>query len=342
MSSRTTWTRPSLRNDAMTTAEHPSGPPAPPFAGGPGRVRPIPPPSPAKINRRRGGDGLWPWLFIAPLVLGIAVFYLWPIVQTVATSFTETGPFGGSTFSGIENYVELFTDPQLYRSLGNTLLYTAIVMLGIPIAVYLASLLNLPGLRFASLYRVLFFLPYVAMPTAVAMVWRLIFNGDFGLLNYGLGFLGIDGPYWISTPVFAMVAVAIVGLWSSLGFSLIVLAAGLKNIPPELYEAAELDGATRWGQFRFITVPLLSPSVFFVTIVTVISSFQLFDLLYAILGSSNPVLPKSMSLVYFFYREGFVNNDKGFAAAIAMVILVIIGIVTLLQFRFQKKWVQSD
>jgi multiple sugar transport system permease protein len=208
--------------------------------------------------------------------------------------------------------------------------------------VYLASLLNLPGLRFAAVYRVLFFLPYVAMPTAVAMVWRVIFNGDFGLLNHALALVGIDGPYWISTPVFATIAVAIVGLWSSLGFSLIVLAAGLKNIPPELYEAAELDGATRWGQFRNITVPLLSPSIFFVTIVTVISSFQVFDLLYAILGSSNPVLPKSMSLVYFFYREGFVNNDKGFAAAIAMVIFLIIGIVTAIQFRFQRRWVQGD
>lgn len=326
----------------MTTAERSPGPSTPPLdtrarRGGPGRK-----PAPVRTGRRLNGDGPWPWLFIAPLVLGIAVFYLWPIVQTVATSFTETGPFGGSTFAGIENYLQLFADPRLYRSLGNTLLYTGIVMLGIPLAVYLASLLNLPGLRFAALYRVLFFLPYVAMPTAVAMVWRLIFNGDFGLVNHALGFLGIDGPYWISTPGFAMVAVAVVGLWSSLGFSLIVLAAGLKNIPPELYEAAELDGATRWRQFTSVTVPLLSPSVFFVTIVTVISSFQLFDLLYAILGSSNPVLPKSMSLVYFFYREGFVNNDKGFAAAIAMVILLVIGLVTLLQFRFQKKWVQSD
>jgi multiple sugar transport system permease protein len=326
----------------MTTAERRSVPPASPRTGDAGRSRPTPPPASATRGRRLGRDGLWPWFFIAPLVLGIAVFYLWPIVQTAATSFTETGPFGGSTFAGIVNYLELFADPQLYLSIGNTLLYTAIVLLGIPIAVYLASLLNLPGLRFASVYRVLFFLPYVAMPTAVAMVWRVIFNGDFGLINHALGLVGIDGPYWISTPGFSMVAVAIVGLWSSLGFSLIVLAAGLKNISPELYEAAELDGATRWGQFRSITVPLLSPSIFFVTIVTVISSFQLFDLLYAILGSSNPVLPKSMSLVYFFYREGFVNNDKGFAAAIAIVILVIIGLVTLLQFRFQKKWVQSD
>jgi multiple sugar transport system permease protein len=311
-------------------------------SAGRGAPHPTRPSASDAPRRRLAPDGAWPWAFIAPLVLGVVVFYIWPILQTAGNSLTDSGPFGGATFSGLENYIELFQDPQLYLSLGNTLLYTAIVLLGIPIAVYLASLLNLPGLRFAAVYRVLFFLPYVAMPTAVAMVWRVIFNGDFGLLNHALALVGIDGPYWISTPVFATIAVAIVGLWSSLGFSLIVLAAGLKNIPPELYEAAELDGATRWGQFRNITVPLLSPSIFFVTIVTVISSFQVFDLLYAILGSSNPVLPKSMSLVYFFYREGFVNNDKGFAAAIAMVIFLIIGIVTAIQFRFQRRWVQGD
>ena len=301
----------------------------PGWLGGPGK------------NAVSGSDGLWPWLFVLPLLTGVAVFYLWPILATAYLSLTQSGPFGGSTFTGFSNFTALVKDEQLYLSLANTLLYTGIVLIGVPIAVYVASLLNLPGLRFAQFYRVLFFLPFVAMPTAIAMVWRLLFNGDFGLINRGLGLVGVDGPYWISTPTTAMIAVAIVGLWSSLGFSVIVLGAGLKNIPPELYEAAELDGASTWRQFRSVTVPLLTPSIFFVTIVTVISSFQLFDLLYAILGSSNPVLPRSLSLVYFFYREGFVNNDKGYAAAIAMVILVIIAVVTALQFRMQRRWVQD-
>lgn len=297
-------------------------------------------PRPGGAAARR--DGYWPWLFVLPLLGGVALFYLWPILQTAYFSFTEWGVFGGSTWNGLDNYARLFADPSLYSALGNTLFYTFIVLLGIPIAVYLASLLNTPGLRFASFYRVLFFLPYVAMPTAVAMVWRVIFNGDFGILNYLLSLVGIDGPYWTSTPGFALLAVAIVGLWSSLGFAMIILAAGLKNIPPELYEAAELDGATPWRRFMSVTVPLLTPSIFFVLIITTISSFQLFDLLYALLGSSNPVLPKSLSLVYFFYSQGFVNNDKGYASAIAMVILLIIGVVTILQFRFQKTWVNND
>jgi multiple sugar transport system permease protein len=297
---------------------------------------------------RRGGagaqrrDGVWPWVFVLPLLAGIAVFYIWPIVQTFFFSFTEWGVFGGYTWTGGDNYTRLVTDPKLYASIGNTLLYTGIVLLGIPLAIVLASLLNTPGLRFASLYRVLFFLPYIAMPTAIAMVWRIIFNGDFGILNYLLGFAGVDGPYWISTPGFAIVAVAIVGLWSSIGFSMIVLSAGLKNISVEYYEAAELDGASRWRRFRSITVPLLTPSIAFVLVITVIGSFQVFDLLYAILGNTNPVLPKSMSLVYFFYQAGFVTNEKGYAASVAMVIFVIIGLVTFAQFRMQRRWVNVD
>lgn len=319
----------------MTVAERTTVAPLAPSRSGGSDRRPV--------RRPRGNDGWWALVFVGPLALGIGVFYIWPIVQTAGFSFTSFGVFGGATFAGLENFTRLFTEESFYLSLGNTLLYTAIVLLGVPIAVLLASLLNLPGLRFASFYRVLFFLPYVAMPTAIAFVWRIIFNGDFGLVNYVLSFFGIEGPYWISTPGFAITAVAIVGLWSSIGFSMIVLAAGLKTIPPELYEAASLDGASRWRQFRSITAPLLTPSIFFVTIVTVISCFQLFDLLYAILGttSSNSTLPRSMSLVYYFYQAGFVNNEKGYAAAVAMVIFVIIGLVTLVQFRFQRKWVHN-
>ena len=294
--------------------------------------------APGKSNAK-GFDGYWPWLFVLPTLFGVLGFYIWPIIQTGYLSFTETGPFSGEEFVGIENYQTMLADGNVGQALVNTLVYTVIVLAGIPIALLMANLVNQPGLRFASFYRVLFFMPYIAMPTAVALVWRMIYNGDFGILNWMLSLGGIDGPYWTSTPGFAIVSVGVVGMWASLGFGIIILGAALKNISPDYYEAAQLDGATKWKQFTSITVPLVTPSLFFVTIISVINGFQLFDLLYAIMGQYNPALVQSQSLVYIFYNQAFIQNDRGYAAAIGMLILVVIGIVTFFQFRMQKKWV---
>ena len=294
------------------------------------------------MRRRAGGlwrDGWWPWLFVLPNFLGVVVFYIWSILRTAYLSFTESGAFGGETWIGGANYTALINDGNVWTALVNTIVYTGIVLLGVPIAVGIASLINRPGLRFASFYRVLFFMPFIAMPTAVALVWRMIYSGDFGILNWLLSLVHIQGPYWTSTPGFAIAAVGFVGLWSSLGFSIIILSAGLKNIPLDLYEAAQLDGASKWKQFLSITVPLLTPSIFFVSIISVIGGFQLFDLLYAIMGQGNPALLQSQSLVYIFYNQAFIRNDKGYAAAIAMLILFVVGAVTWFQFRVQKKWV---
>ncbi|GAB3801258.1 sugar ABC transporter permease [Humibacter antri] len=299
-------------------------------------------PGPARRSarlRRLLPDGPWPWVFIVPTLFGVAVFYLWPILKTFYLSFTTVGVFGGSTFTGLANYVELFTDPQILRSILNTAIYTVIVLLGIPIAVGLASLIERPGMRFRTLYRTLYFIPYVTMPAAVGIVWRLIFNGDFGPVNWLLSLVGIKGPYWLATPGFALVAVAIVGLWMSLGFNLIIISAGLREIPQELYEAAQVDGASRFRQFRSITVPLLTPSIFFVTIMTVVNGFQLFDLLYVMLGKSNLAMPQTQSIVYIFYNEAFIQNNQGYACAIGILILAIIAVLTAVQFRLQRKWV---
>ena len=217
------------------------------------------------------------------------------------------------------------------------------MLLGVPIAVVFASLLNRPGLRFAIVYRTMFFLPYVAMPTAISLVWRLIYNGDYGVLNQALGVIGIDGPAWVSEEWFALVAVAVLGLWMSIGFNMIVLSAGLKSIPGELYEAAALDGAGRLQQFRAVTVPLLTPSIFFLTVYTTILSFQLFDQLFALIApNNNPVMPKTQSLVFLFYTAAFEQNERGYGAAVAVVILVVVGMLTAVQFRFQRRWVSYD
>lgn len=298
----------------------------------------------AKEARRRQHPtsvGWWPVLFVGPLLAGVAVFYYYPIVANAWTSLTRSSAFGrNSRFVGIENYEALLSGGELGSALGNTVLYTLIVLLGIPIAVLISSLIALPGLRFANLYRALFFMPYLAMPMAIAQVFRLVFNGDFGLVNQGLRALGVQPtPYWLTTPGFALFTVAIFGLWASIGFNVIILSAGLKGIPGELYEAAALDGAGSIRQFFSITVPMLTPSIFFLTIIQTINGFQLFDALFAMMGWTNPALPQTRSLVYLFYHQGFILNDKGTAAAVAMVILVLVAAVTLVQFLGQRRWV---
>lgn len=293
-------------------------------------------------KRRRASanpDGWWPVVFVLPLFLGVAVFYLFPIIQTAYFSLTTWGVFGGSSFTGMDNYLRLVSDPQVGRALLNTFIYTVIVLCGVPLAVGLASVVSRPGLRFSKTYRTMFFLPYVAMPVAISMVWRMIYNGDFGILNYFLSLFGILGPHWVSTDGLALISVALLGLWISIGFNMIILSAGLKGIPVELYEAASIDGATRFRQFRQITVPLLTPSIFFVMVITIINGFQLFDLLYTLLGTTNPAMARSQSLVYLFYNESFIQNDKGYGAAIAILVLVLVGIFTAMQFRFQRRWV---
>lgn len=289
--------------------------------------------------RRLSSDGAWPYLFIAPAGLGIAVFYLWPILQTFYFSFTEWGMFGGTEWAGLENYQKLLGDPAFYRSLVNTAVYALIVCSSVPVAVALAALVGSKGLRGAALYRVLYFMPYIAMPVAVAMVWRIIFNGDFGVLNQVLALVGVDGPHWLSTPGFSVIAISIVGFWASIGFAMVVIGAGLRSIPAELHEAAALDGAGPIRTFFSVTVPLLTPTIFFVLVVTLIGSLQLFDLVFAMLGKANPALSESMSLVYYFYKVGFIENEKGYAAALAIAILLVIGVVTYLQFRLQRRWV---
>jgi multiple sugar transport system permease protein len=306
-----------------------SRPAATPVAAGPA----------GRPARRRGRANWWPLLFVGPFFAGIAVFYLVPIVQTAYYSFTEWGAFGGVTWTGLDNWSRLLSDSQVPRALLNTVVYIAVVLLGVPIAVWLASLINRPGLKYATVYRTMFFLPYLAMPVAVALVWRLIFNGDFGVLNTVLSKVGIDGPYWLATPGLAIVAVSVVGLWMSIGFNIIILSAGLRAIPPDLYEAASLDGASRSAQFRHITVPLLTPSIFFVVVINVIAGFQLFDLLFAIIGRQNPVIDKTQSLVYLFYDTSFLDNDRGYGAVIALVIFALVAAATAVQFRLQRRWV---
>ncbi|WP_310739209.1 sugar ABC transporter permease [Microbispora sp. H10830] len=294
--------------------------------------------------RRPRAEALWGYAFIAPTGLGLAVFYLWPVLQTAYFSFTEWGAFGGHTWTGLDNYSRLLGDPEVGRAMLNTLAYTALGLIGIPLAIVFAALLNRPGLRGVSVYRTAFFLPVVTMPVAVAMLWRWLYNGDYGLVNQVLATVGIDGPNWIADPATAMYALVVVGVWSSIGYNLIIFLAGMQAIPKELYEAASLDGAGRVRQFFSITLPMLSPTAFFVSIVSVIGSLQLFDLVFVMTGSgqsarANPAYGRLQTVVQLFYERAFVTNDRGYAAAIVIALLVLIAGLTILQFRLQRRWV---
>ncbi|GAA4039648.1 carbohydrate ABC transporter permease [Nonomuraea soli] len=295
-------------------------------------------------DRSRRSEALWGLAFIAPTGLGLAVFYLWPVLQTAYFSLTEWGAFGGHTWTGFDNYLRLAGDPEVGQALRNTLLYTALGLAAIPLAIVFAALLNVKGLRGVGAYRTLFFLPVVTMPVAIAMVWRWLYNGDYGLINHLLALVGLDGPNWVSDPATALYALVVVGVWSSLGYNLIIFLAGMQAIPKEYYEAAAIDGAGPIRQFFKVTVPLLSPTAFFVSVVSVIGSLQLFDLVYVMSGSgaaarANPAFPRLQTVVQLFYDRAFVTNDRGYAAAIVMMLLVIIIALTVLQFRLQRRWV---
>ena len=292
-----------------------------------------------RVSSRRQNDAWWAWLMIAPMVLGLSVFYLWPLVQTLYFSFTEWGPFGGHTWSGLDNYQRLFGDPEVRRAFLNTIWFTVLSLIGVPVAVVFAALLNHKGLRGVGFYRALFFLPVVTLPAAVAIVWRYLLNGDFGILNYLLSFVGIDGPSWVGDSRFALYSLVVVGVWSSIGYNIVILLSGLQTISPELYEASALDGAGPVRQFFSITVPMLSPSIFFVTVLSVIGSLQMFDLVYVMVGRTSPALQSTQTVIFLFYERAFVDNDRGYAAAIVFMLLLLVLAMTLLQFRLQRRWV---
>ena len=292
---------------------------------------------PASAKRRN--DLFWAAVFIAPTLLGLLVFYLWPVVRTLLISFTETGPFGGSQWVGLDNYTALFGDARLWETLLNTLKFTVVALLGIPIALVVAALLSTEGLRGVKVYRVLYFLPVVTMPAAVGLIWRTLYNGDVGVINAMLRVVGIQGTNWLSNPDTALYAIAAVGIWLGLGTQIVIFLAAIQGVPKELYEAASLDGAGRVRQFWSITLPTISPSVFFISVLAVIGALQTFDLIFVMSGPTNPAYPQTETIVAQFYQRGFVENQQGYAAAIALVILVVIVAVTAVQFRLQKKWV---
>ncbi len=289
-----------------------------------------------KGTTRERNEFVWGWLFIFPTMLGLIILNIIPIFQTIYQSFFKTGDFGrGNIFIGMENYIKMFGDAEVWQSVINTFKYAIVeVPFSIAIALVLAVLLNRKMMG-VSAYRTIFFLPMVAAPAAIAMVWRWLFNSEFGLLNHIFG----TSINWISDPAIAVFAIAVIGIWSIIGYNMVLFLAGLQEIPRDYYEAASIDGATGINQFFNITVPLLSPTIFFVTITRVIGGLQVFDLIFMVMDKNNPALYKTQSIVYLFYQNSFVENNKGYGSTIVVLLISIIMVVTVFQMIAQKKWV---
>lgn len=292
-------------------------------------------------------DAFWGYAMIAPGLIGLLIFYIWPMLQTFYFSFTEWGPFGDAVWTGLANYRELFHGPEFLMALRNTLVYTVLnVSITEAIALVLAVLLN-QKLRGMSVYRTLYFIPVVTMPVAIGLVWRWLYNSDYGVINYLLSLIGIEGANWLSDPDLALYAIVVVGVWSDIGYALVLFLAGLQTIPAEYYDAASVDGAGALVKFFRITLPLLSPTVFFVTVISLIGSLQVFDLIFVMISSgrsasTSPVIDQTQSLVYLFYKNTFVINEQGQGAAVVLTLFIIIVLITLVQFRLQRKWVHYE
>ena len=289
----------------------------------------------AKTGRERS-ERLWGWLFILPTTIGLIVLNIIPIFRTIYQSFFKTGDFGkGNIFVGLSNYQKVFGDGEVWQALINTLKYAVVeVPFSIVIALVLAVFLN-RRMRGRSVYRTIIFLPMVAAPAAVAMVWRWLFNSDFGLIN-NVFKVHVN---WVSSPQIAVFSVAVIGVWSILGYNMVLFLSGLQEIPRDYYEAAEIDGATGINAFFHITIPLLSPTIFFVLVTRVIGALQVFDLIYMVIDKSNPALSKTQSLVYLFYKYSFINKNMGYGSTIVVLLLGITMIITVFQMIGQKKWV---
>lgn len=296
----------------------------------------------AKLNNKRNMM-FWGWILIAPTLIGLLVLNIFPVFQTVYLSFHNVSTFGQSTFIGLKNYIDMFNDINFWKSLSNTLMYAGIqVPITVVLSTLAAVLLN-TKIKGLSVYRTLYFLPMIAAPAAVAMVWRWLFNSQYGLINIIMESLGFDGNVqWLSDPNLVLWAVIIVGIWSSIGYNMILLLAGLQEISKDYYEAATMDGASKLRQFFQITLPLLTPQLFFVLVTSIISALQVFDVIFVMFDVTNPSLTSVQSLVYLFFHESYVLNDKGYGSAVIIVLVLIIMIITAIQLVGQKKWVNYD
>lgn len=277
------------------------------------------------------------YIFLLPGLLGFLVFVLYPVIASFVLVFLEWDGLTEMKFVGLDNYARLFKDETFKISLFNNLHYTGVtVPITITFAIFLALAMN-TKVKGIGVFRVLYYLPNITAPIAIGIIWVTIFASN-GPLNSFLRFIGMkQPPGWLNSSDWALIAVEIVAIWRSMGYYAIILLAGLQGIPGQLYEAADIDGANWFYKFRKITIPMLSPTIFFCIVMNIIGSFQVFDTIMA-MTQGGPGRATNV-LVYNIYRMAFQQWKFGYASAMAYVMFVIILFFTLIQFRWQNKWV---
>ena len=272
------------------------------------------------------------WVFVAPALAVIAVFFALPVAAGLALSFTDfdlyaLADLANLRFAGLDNYAQVLALPLFWKSLANTLYF---VVVGVPLSIALslgfAALLQSPLARFKPLFRTALFAPVVTTLVAVAVIWRYLFHVRYGLLNEGLAALGIDPVDWLGDPHWAMPSIILFALWKGFGANMIIFVAALQAIPAELYEAARIDGASRWRQFVDVTVPLLGPTLFLVSVLTMAGYFQLFAEPY-VMTQGGP-LQSTVSVLYLMYEEGFRWWNLGRASAVAFLLFALMVAAT--------------
>lgn len=278
------------------------------------------------------------YAFLLPNFIGFLLFVFIPIIASLVISFTNWDAFNPPEFIGLANYARLLQDKVFHVSLLNNLYYTAIsIPATLVLALTVAMVLN-KALKGVRIFRAAFFIPNVTNIIAIAIVWQLLLHPTIGPINGFLRAIGIaDPPRWFASRDWAMLGVILVSVWQKAGYFMVIYLAGLQGIPQFMYEAADIDGASGWQKFIHVTLPMLSPVIFFTSVIAIIHSFKVFAQIFA-LTEGGPGYATNV-LVYQIYVEGFKKYDFGYASAMAYVLFAIISVVTLIQFRGQKRWV---
>lgn len=300
-------------------------------------------PAPTVPQKKFKDEWFWCYLFIAPLLIGILVFSVFPLFYALGMAFTEWDGLTDAKFIGIQNFINLFQDEAVLIEIKNTFIYAlGVVPPTIILAIILANVLNMP-LRGKTVFRTIYYLPNVTMAAAVATIWRWLFS-SYGPLAQVSEIFGLPVLAWTSDPGLIMPAICIVSVWGGVGYSAVMLLAGLQGIPKSYYEAAEIDGANGIQVFMNITVPLLTPTIFFIMITTVMNAFKAFDLIYMFgpKATTGPLSDAIRTMVCGVFNRGFTLFNMGYASAESFVLFVMILIITGLQFAVQKRWVFYD